>query len=259
MPATTGFQLVDGDLGLLRYVHELRLATIDHLAGLSGRSYKRTQERLAKLEERKYLTRIERRPEKHVYAIGREGMSVLIEHGFAFRELSDRRLRQNELKELGIRHAVFIADIHVKIIELTRAKSLSISNWQEGPTLWDRVTTSDNVVIPIRPDALFTIAGQGRAHFFLEADRGTMAHSRMREKITGYAAYFQQQLHTKRYTGMKVFRVATITETRGRAEGLCAEFGAMMPATWLPAYPVIPFEDLTIERLIPELAKETHA
>lgn len=259
MPATTGFQFIQSDLTLVRYVHELRLATIEHLAALSTRSYKQTQKRLAKLEERGYLQCIARRPNKHVYTIGREGVPILIEHGYAPNELAERRLRQNELKELGIRHAVFIADIHVKLMQLTRTQSLVISNWVEGPSLWDRVTTSNNVPIPIRPDAWFTIDGpNGAAHFFLEADRGTMAHSRMREKATGYAAYFQQQRHLKKYPGMKVFRVATITETRGRADGLAAEFRTMMPPAWLAAYPVIPFEDLTIETLMPELARDVN-
>jgi protein involved in plasmid replication-relaxation len=256
MPATTGFQLVPSDLSILQHVHELRLATIEHLAALSGRSYKRTQERLVRLEEHRYLTCIARRPHKHVYTIGREGVPVLIEHGYASRELADRRLRTHELKELGIRHAVFIADIHVKLLQLTREKSIAIANWVEGPSLWDTVTTSNNVMIPIRPDAWLTIGSpQGRAHFFLEADRGTMAHSRMRDKITGYAAYFQQQRHVKKYTDMKVFRVATITETRGRANGLASEFRAMMSPAWLSAYPVIAFEDLTLEALMPELAQ----
>jgi hypothetical protein len=260
MPAKDGFQLVTSDLPLLQHVHELRLATIEHLAELSNRSYKQTQKRLAKLEERGYLQCIARRPHKHVYAIGREGVPILIEHGYASNELADRRLRQNELKELGIRHAVFIADIHVKLMQLMRARSFIISKWIEGPSLWDRVTTSSNIQLPIRPDAWFTIDGSsGFAHFFLEADRGTMAHSRMREKITGYAAYFQQQRHVKKYPGMKIFRVATITETRGRAEGLAAEFRAMMPAAWLAAYPVIAFEDLTLESLIPELVRDAKA
>jgi hypothetical protein len=258
MPATNGFQLVESDLLLLQHLYELRLATIDHLAALSGRSYKQTQKRLAKLEERGYLTCLARRPQKHVYAIGREGVPVLIEHGYAPRELAEKRLRHNELKELGIRHAVFIAGIHVKLLQLTRKRSLAIDVWVEGPSLWDTVTTSDKVVMPIRPDARFTISGpEWKAHFFLEADRGTMAHSRMREKITGYAAYFQQQRHVKKYAGMKVFRVPTITETRGRADGLAAEFRGMMPAAWLAAYPVIAFEDLTLEALLPELAKQS--
>ncbi len=86
----------------------------------------------------------------------------------------------------------------MKLLQLTKEQSLAITKWVEGSTLWDSVTTSGNVVIPIRPDAWFTIGNeQGNAHFFLEADRGTMAHSRMREKISGYAAYFQQRRHVK--------------------------------------------------------------
>jgi hypothetical protein len=255
MPALKGFQFVESDLPLLQYVYELRLATIDHVAKIVGRSYKQTQKRLAILEERGFLTLLSRRPHKHVYALGREGVKELIDQGHAPRELAVKRLRSNELKELGIRHAIFISDIHMRLIQLTKARACAITNWVEGPSLWDNVTTSANVVIPIRPDAWLTIASpEGTAHFFLEADRGTMAHSRMREKITGYAAYFQQQRHTKKYPGMKVFRVATITQTRGRADGLAGEFRGMMQPAWLAAYPVIAFEDLRLEALMPELA-----
>jgi hypothetical protein len=256
MPATNGFQLFDSDLPILQHVYKLRLATIDHIGALVDRSYKRIADRLAKLEEHRYLSRITRRPQKHAYTIGREGVALLIEHGYAPRELADQRLRQNELKELGIRHAVFIADIHVKVILLTRVHGLVLSNWKEGPSLWDRVTTSDNVSMPVRPDAWFTIdTSAGRAHFFLEADRGTMAHSRMRDKVAGYASYFHQRLHVKKYEGMELFRVATITETRGRAEGLSDEFRSIIPTGWLAAYPVAALEDLTLEKLIPELAR----
>lgn len=260
MPATTSFQLVPGDLSILQHAYELRVSTIDHLAALSDRSYKRTQERLAKLEERGYLKCIARRPNKHAYTIGREGVAVLIEHGYAPCELAEKRLRDHELKELGIKHTLFVAAIHVRLLQLTRERSLQLSKWLEGPMLWDTVTTSNNVRIPIRPDALFTIAspaGRGRAHFFLEADRGTMAHSRMREKVLGFSAYFQQQRHVTKYPDMKTFRVSTITETRGRAAGLATEFRTMMPPAWLAAYPVIAIEDLTLEALMPELIEES--
>jgi len=251
---------VPGDLALMHHTYKLRLATIDHLAALSERSYKQTQKRLVKLEGQHYVRRLTRRPQKHIYTLGRSGSAALIEHGFAPRELASVRLRQTELKEFGLRHAVFISDIHVKLLTLLRGgTSLALTHWAEGPSLWDSVTTGENVTIPIRPDAWFVIgAEQVRHHFFLEADRGTMAHSRMREKISGYAAYFQQQRHVKKYEGMKVFRVATITETRGRAKGLTDEFRAMMPATWLTAYPVIAFEDLTLRTLIPKHGENSH-
>ena len=260
MPATSGFQLFESDLPILQHVYELRLATIPLIAELVGRSYKRTAERLAKLEERDYLKCIARRPAKHVYAIGREGVAVLIEHGYAPREVADKRLRQHEMKELGIRHALFVAEIHAKLIRLTAARALALGRWVEGSSLFDQVITSDNAKIPIRPDAWFTIEGpEDEAHLFLEADRGTMAHSKMREKVTGYAAYFQQQRHVQKYEGMKAFRVATVTETRGRAEDLAAEFRSMMPAHWAAAYPVVAFEDLSLEVLVPELARQVQA
>jgi hypothetical protein len=260
MTATHGFHLAESDLPLLQYVYELRLATGEHLAALTGRSYKRTQERLAKLEAQRYLKRVTHRPQKHVYVIGPESVPLLIEHGYAPRELGDKRMRENELKPLGIQHAVFIADIHTKLILLARARSLRVTTWTEGPSLWDRVTTSDNIEVPIRPDSRFAIEGPfGLAHFFLEADRGTMAHSRMREKIAGYAAYFRQKLHTKRYEGMETFRVVTVTETRKRANELHTEFPGMLPAKWLAAYPVAALEDLTLEALMPELVRETGA
>jgi hypothetical protein len=258
MPAPSGFQFQESDLVFLQHTFQLRLATIDHLAELSARSYKQTQKRVAALEERKFLRLVQKRPHKHVYAIGKAAVPLLIEQGYAPKELSEKRLRENELKELGIKHAVFVADIHVRLLQLTKTASLQLANWVEGPTLWDRVTMSNNVEVPVRPDALFTIAapdGKWRSHFFLEADRGTMAHSRMREKIAGYIAYFHQRLHLKKYEGMKVFRVLTATITGGRAEELAKEYATIMRPDWLAAYPVTAFPDITLERLMPEMER----
>ena len=142
------------------------------------------------------------------------------------------------MKELGIRHAVFITDIHVRALQLTPVLdrfSLCRGGWKArrcGIALRQAITSKSR-----SGQTRFTIAWpageEGKAHFFLEADRGTMAHSRMREKITGYAAYFHQQRHMKKFEGMKRFRVATITETRGRAQGLVNEFRSMMRPEWL--------------------------
>ena len=257
MPGTNSFQFVNSDLPFLQHTYQLRLASIDHLAALTGRSYKRTAERLAKLSANAYLKCVARKPNtKIAYGIGHQGVALLVEHGYAQREIVAQRLRQHELKDLGIRHSLFIADIHVKLLLLTQERSLVLSDWVEGSSLWDTVVTSNQTQIPIRPDARFTIdTGTARSHFYLEADRGSMAHSRMREKCSGYAAYFQQQRHLKKHPQMKTFRVATITETRGRARSLAEEFRAMMPVAWLAAYPVIAVEDLTIATLLPELGK----
>jgi hypothetical protein len=60
MPAKNGFQLQGSDIELLHFVHELRIATIDHLAALSGRSVRALWGRLHKLTERRYLTSVAR-------------------------------------------------------------------------------------------------------------------------------------------------------------------------------------------------------
>src|ERR1700704_4688037 len=120
MPAKNGFQLQDRDIELLHSVHQLRIATIDHLAALSGRSVRAMWGRLLKLRERRYLASVARFMQKQVYAIGSKGMPVLIEHGYAPQDLADRRLRHHELTEIGIRHSLFVADIHARMLLLTR-------------------------------------------------------------------------------------------------------------------------------------------
>ena len=260
MPATNGFQFIEGDSNILQYVYELRLAHIDHLTALTGRSHKAIARRLLKLQERRYLACIKRRPQKHLYALGSEGASVLIEEGHAPAELARKRLRHRELSEISIKHTLFTVDIHTKILILTRNSPIRLLNWEEGPRLWDQVTTRDadgrEATIPVRPDAWFTLQhterpeGKNRLHFFLEADRASMAHSRMESKIRGYLAYYQQGRHTQKYAGMKFFRVATIAETHLRAQRLDADLQGIIPAQSRKLYRFVAFEDLTIDSLM---------
>src|SRR5580692_11003754 len=120
MPAKDGFQLQDLDIELLYSVHQLRIATIDHLAALSGRSVRALWGRLHKLKERRYLNSVARLLQKHVYAIGSTGVHALVDHGYGSQDIARKRLRHHELKELGIRHFLFVADIHSRLILLTK-------------------------------------------------------------------------------------------------------------------------------------------
>jgi len=257
MPAKSGFQLQESDITILHIVHELRLATIEHISVLSGRSVRALWGRLRKLAERRYLTSVSRFMQKHVYAIGGEGVPVLIEHGYAPRDLAAKRLRSTELKEIGIRHALFVSDIHARIIQLTRPGAVTLTSWREGPSLWDSVRPREGEpAIPVRPDAYFALhtadhpPAAESVHVFLEADRSTMAHSRMAEKLAGYRAYHHQGRHTKKYPEMTTFIVATITETRSRADALRNDLHPMIPRpSWRAAYRFIAFEDLSLGSL----------
>jgi hypothetical protein len=262
MPAKDGFELQDQDIELLHYVFQLRLGTIDHLAALSGRSVRALWGRLHKLKERRYLSTVARLMQKQVYAIGSGAVPVLIEHGYALLDFSERRLRHHELSEIGIRHSLFVADIHARLLLATRNGSIALTDWHEGSALWDTTQAREGEPeIPIRPDAYFILKhterpeGRNKVHVFLEADRSTMAHSRMATKIAGYLAYYEQGRHARKYPGMQAFLVATVTQTRSRARELQKDLHPLIPhAAWRDAYLFIPFEDLTLASLLPKAA-----
>jgi Replication-relaxation len=260
MPAHNGFELQDTDIALLHYVFQLRIATVDHLAALSGRSVRALWGRLLKLKERRYLASVARLTQKHVYSIGSQALPLLIEHGFAPTDLAEKRLRHNELTEIGIRHSLFVADIHANLLLHTRNGAVNLAQWTEGQSLWDTAPGLDGESIPIRPDAYFILKQvklpemKNALHIFLEADRSTMAHTRMAAKINGYVTYHGQRRHTKKYPGMQSFVVATVTQTRSRAEELRNDLHPLIPRAAREAYPFIPFEDLTLTSLVPHAA-----
>ena len=74
--ARAGFQLVQGDIELLSHLFHLRLARIDHLAALTERSYKKAHERLLKLHEHGYVSRISLPLQKHIYALAKRGQEA---------------------------------------------------------------------------------------------------------------------------------------------------------------------------------------
>jgi len=254
MPSTR-FQFTDRDAEIVNYVYQLRVATLDHLAALTGRSYKTLERRVPKLRNERYLRRLKPRPHKGLYVIGSESVPVLIEGGYAPDDLAERRRRENEWKDLTIPHALLVASIHSKLLILSRRSPIKLTLWQhEDASLQDTVQTPIDGKLPVRPDAYFILqhtgrpAGRNTEHFFLEADTGTMSHTRIALKIKAYAAYHQQQRHVAKF-GMNYFQVAIITNTRARAENLKAELHREMSAAQQRAYHFIPFEDLTLEAL----------
>jgi hypothetical protein len=260
MPAKDGFQLIEGDIEILHHVYELRLAHIGHIAALTGRSEKALARRLLKLQEHRYLAAITRRPQKHLYVVGGEGLPVLVETGFAPEEILEHRPRHSELKEIWLKHFLLVVDVHVKLILGTRTSTTRLIRWKEGQALWDRVTFREQggeVTLPVRPDALFALRdttrpeGKNTLYFFLEADRSTMAHARMESKIKAYLNYFHQALHTRKHAGVKLFQVLTVTETPQRAQSLAAAMKEVIPPAAQRWYHFIPLSKLSLEALMP--------
>jgi hypothetical protein len=258
--SSTGFQFNMRDAEIVHYVYQLRVATIDHLAVLTNRSRKTLERRLPKLREERYLTRLKPPPNKGLYVLGLEGLPVLTEGGYAPGDIADRRRRETEWKDLFIPHALLAASIHTKLLLLSREAHMKLVEWQhDQPKLWDSVETPEGK-LPIQPDAYFVLGTVDRPtdkntlHFFLEADVGTMSHTRIAKKIKAYAAYHQQQRHVAKF-GIRYFQVAIVTQTKARAENLRAEFHPAMSATQRQAYHFISLDELTLGALFSGIEK----
>lgn len=265
MPAKNGFELQNADIDLVHFVHRLRAATLhDHLVPLSGRSEKALRARLLKLAERRYLSSVARFLQQHVYVLGPEAIPVLIEAGFASDAIAERRVRDRELKPTTMSHLLFVSDILTKLfIEERKSRIKILDHQHDGPALWDHATVPDDqgneVSLPVRPDLKLTLKdtaqpeGRNVADFFVEADRGTMSGARMEQKIRAYLAYYRERRYVKKYPGMKMFQVLTITESRSRARYLETHLAPILPTgPARRAYHFIPNEDLTLEALLPK-------
>lgn len=225
------------DLEIFRLVYEYRFLRREHLSILTGRPMTRLHRRLLLLVEADYLARIIFPQKKHIYALGREAVSELVEKGIADPELADKRSRVHELKELGVKHEMMIVDLHVTLELASRGSPIRLVGWKEGRGLHDHVTVRDGAHIkklPVGPDAFFTLedsrwpVGNNRRHFFLEADRSSATHTRFRDKIRAYFHYRNQKLHEQKH-GIKFFRVVTVAETDKRARNLASDARSFLP------------------------------
>ena len=91
-----------------------------------------------------------------------------------------------------------------------------------GEFFWQEVDDTERV--PVEPDALFTLRfkdrpeGRQLAHFFYEADRGTMVMTDMLRKSRGYHHFIKKQQQHKETFGIHPVR-AILVETTDEARG----------------------------------------
>ena len=222
------FNLAIGDVAILQAVQQFRFLRREHLSLLTGRDPKRVHRRLLKLVQNGLLSTTRLPQQKHIYSIGRAGRAVLVGEGIIVGDLPGLRLRVHELKELFLKHEMLIVDHHVLLVLAGKTSTLRLVDWREGRDIFDTVTITDSAGVrklPVRPDAFFTIEDtlrdqeRNRFHFFLEVDRSTMPHIRLREKLHAYWRYREQGLHANKF-GIQSFRVLTVTLTEARARNL---------------------------------------
>jgi hypothetical protein len=228
------FHSVPGDIEIFRYLSEYRLLCRDHLSALTGRDPKRLHRRILKLLESGHLKRIKLPLAPHIYFLGPDAIPVLLNHGI-LNERDVKRRREHELGPDFLQHEMLISSIHIALDLAGRASHVKLSNWQQGKEELTDAITDMHGRRTLCPDAFFILedtmrpAGENRRGFLLEADRSSMSRAgQMTEKYARYRDYIAASLHQKKY-GIQSVRVVTVTETRARAESLCALVAETLP------------------------------
>src|ERR1019366_2116296 len=128
---TKGFAFAKGDLAILKAVHEYRFVRREHVSLLTGRDPKRVHRRLLKLVQNGYLAATRLPQRKHIYSLGRAGITALVTEGVIKDETAVRRIRTSELKELFLKHEMMIVDQHVMLRLAGRVGELRLVHWEE--------------------------------------------------------------------------------------------------------------------------------
>ncbi len=225
--------LTGRDLEILALVESFRLASSEHVQALVEGSNQNILRRLQKLFHAGYLDRIRQElveeggSTKMVYAITNKGIRELQKAGkLAERTATDWNAQNRGLHDLSIRHTLLISHIHAVFAALSKTHPDVRLFWRdEGRDISDAIEVSlpeGYTRIPVAPDAFFRLENpKGRAHFFLEADRGTMTIQRFMLKLKAFAAYWRERRYVERF-GIRYFRVLTVTTSKARAANLVA-------------------------------------
>lgn len=221
--------LTKRDLRVLELVREHRFLNTTHIQALAGGSERNTRERLSRLYHHGYLDRPahqrELRAEGYrylVYALAPKGARVLARRSGETARVPRHLAEDNRTaKRFYLAHTLMVAEFRVCLTLACRARAdLVLTDWRVPERPLARVNLGANRVAVI-PDARFSLQAQdGRvAHFFLEADRGTMSLKRFLLKLQ---AYWQLRSRSLADDLPGPFRVLTITPSLRRMENLIA-------------------------------------
>jgi Replication-relaxation len=266
--------ITDRDLDLLAAILRYRFSPASELVRLVGGNERVTLRRLTNLWKAHLVNRFAfpgiPPSEFHYYLDNRAALDLLAERrNLRVLEPMLAELKNNRDKDyasaavrgqhmqLGfLKHALMISRFHFMLEQACRASSgqVQLEGWRQGGELagqkvelprvtavrqegsneyvWQRY--EDTVLVPVEPDALFTLrlpvrqagfpplpfgpAASRLVHFCYEADRGTMVATDMLKKMRGYYHFIKrQQLHRQAWDvhPIRAVLIETTDEDRG--------------------------------------------
>jgi hypothetical protein len=220
-------EFTERDLLILRLVQEYRFLNTAQIHALVSGSYHNVTERLSRLFHLGYLDRPahqrELRDEGYrvmIYAIAPDGArAIAAEAGIPARVPRHLGEDNRTAKRFHLAHTLMVSQFRVCLtLACERDPDLTLTRWRIPDRPLGRVSVGSQRVAVV-PDAYFVITGaEGQsAHFFLEADRGTMTQARF---LTKLQAYWLLRVRAANDSLPRAFRVLTICQSRARMENL---------------------------------------
>jgi hypothetical protein len=223
-------RLTQRDIEIVRAVYDYRLLTTQHLKTLFFPSRHQAYARLSALYHHGFLNRVflgvyaDKMNTPILYVLDKRGAELLqAEQGIDV-------VWSKELKSLTtqfLEHTLAINSVRVAVAKAAMDFGYALLVWKgenEIKADYDYVTirgqTGRMQSVSVIPDSYFALeTPKGKAHFFLELDRGTMTTQRFKTKILAYQTYYGSGAYQRRFE-TRSLRVLTVTTGPGRAANL---------------------------------------
>ena len=218
--------LTERDVDIVEAVHLYRILRQDQIQTLFFSSKNACQRALARLYdhaflERKFLPVLYGRSPT-LYVLDRKGAELLRrERGY---EDLVWYSTNKDLKTDFIEHTAALNDFRLSIVVSARRQGLELITWASESQLkadYDRVRIANlRRAVSVIPDGYFALnTPHGKAHFFVEIDRGTETLQRFKQKVRAYVAYHESGAYEQRY-GTNSLRILTVVTGEGRLGNL---------------------------------------
>jgi len=222
-------EITKRDLAILELVGEYRFLNTEQIHALVGGSKHNVTERLSRLFHHAYLDRPPHQRElrsegyRHiVYALAPKGLRLLASsEGEVGRTASRLAATNQSARRYYMAHTLMVSQFRVCLTLACRANGhIHVRDWGVPHAPLCKVLVGRRRVAVI-PDAHFTLEAKDGyiAHFFLEADRGTMSHRRFLSKLQ---AYWGMRTSAGDRGVPTAFRVLVVASSRRRMENLLA-------------------------------------
>lgn len=229
------FRFSPKDLEILRLIHAYRYVTADHIFALVPGNRRHLAERLQGLFHHGYVQRLlppavmrvadgpQRGSDKFTYVLDGLGAETLTQAGAVPVDELAWEPRHTNRVSWFVEHQVGISTFHGALVLAARGRGdIALRDWTQLLTLRDWVkvrlqSDAKETTLRVAPDAYFAIIeGDKRRNFFLEFDRGTEEHGRIRETLWKYWLYLQSRRYQERYENARDVRVLVVTTSDGR-------------------------------------------